>query len=211
MTKLRKADVVVPALLLLLSFVPVVGGVVRLHSLSANGSATPEDARFVTAPALVVIHVIAAIVYALVGAFQFSDGFRMHWPRWHRRAGALLVGCGLVVAVSGVWMTMRYAIPEGLQGPLLFWVRLLVGVGMAAALAKGLLGVLQRDLAGHRAWMMRAYALAQGAGTQAVLMLPIILLTGPVLGLTRDLLMTAAWALNLLLVDWLIRRPSALG
>ena len=211
MTKLRKVDLVVPALLLLLSFVPVLGGVARLHGSSASAAAPLEDARFVAAPAPVVIHVIAATIYALLGAFQFSDRFRMRWPSWHRRAGALLVGCGFVVAASGVWMTLRYAIPSGLQGPLLFWVRLLVGVAMAASLARGLLSVLQRDIAAHRAWMMRAYALAQGAGTQAVLMLPMILLNGPVLGLTRDLLMTAAWALNLLLAEWLIRRPSALG
>lgn len=209
MTKLRKADFAAPALLLLLSFVPVLGGVVRLHSLSASASSSPEDARFLAAPVPVVIHLVAATVYALLGAFQFSDGLRARWPRWHRHAGALLVGCGFVVALSGVWMTLRYAIPEGLQGPLLFWVRLLVGVGMAASLAKGLLSVLRRDFAAHRAWMMRAYALAQGAGTQAVLMLPIILLVGPPLGLTRDLLMTAAWALNLLLAEWLICRTLA--
>ena len=76
MTKLKKADFAVPASLLLLSFVPVLGGIARLHSLSANGSAPVEDARFLAAPAPVVIHVVAATVYAVLGAFQFSDGFR---------------------------------------------------------------------------------------------------------------------------------------
>ena len=42
MMKLRKTDFAAPALLLLLSFVPVLGGVVRLHSLSASASSSPE-------------------------------------------------------------------------------------------------------------------------------------------------------------------------
>jgi len=61
--------------------------------------------------------------------------------------------------------------------------------------------------------MIRAYALAQGAGTQALLFLPLMLvLSGPVLGLTRDVLSSAAWAVNLVAAEWLIRRRRrALG
>jgi hypothetical protein len=54
--------------------------------------------------------------------------------------------------------------------------------------------------------MMRAYALAQGAGTQALLLLPPTLVSGPVLGLPRDIVLSAAWALNIGVVEWALRR-----
>ena len=61
--------------LLMLSFVPVVAGVVRLSSLAggANGSgSTPENARFMAMPAPVVLHIVSATLFCLLGAFQFD-------------------------------------------------------------------------------------------------------------------------------------------
>ena len=60
------------------------------------------------------------------------------------------------------------------------------------------------------AWMIRAYALAQGAGTQALIFLPVMLISGPVLGVTRDVLLSAAWVVNLVAAEWLILRRSRL-
>jgi uncharacterized membrane protein YozB (DUF420 family) len=202
--RLAGRDLVVPVVLLLLTAVPLVGGIARLISLSST--ATVQDARFHAAPIPVVLHLLSAAVYALVGAFQFSSGFRRRWPRWHRRAGRFVALCGLSVALTGIWMTAFYPIPVGLQGPILYSVRLMVGVGMAAAIVLAWLSIRRRDVAGHEAWMIRAYALAQGAGTQAVIFLPLMAISGDVTGLARDLLMTLAWAINLLCAEWIIRR-----
>ena len=38
---------------------------------------------------------------------------------------------------------------------------------MAAAIVLGFTAIRRRDIAAHRAWMIRAYALGLGAGTQA--------------------------------------------
>lgn len=57
--------------------------------------------------------------------------------------------------------------------------------------------------------MMRAYALGQGAGTQVILFLPWTLLLGRPEALTRDLLMSLAWVINLALAEWLIGKPAA--
>jgi hypothetical protein len=206
MIKLTRADFKVPALLMALSLVPMLGGVARLKSLSDGAPVAPDDARFFAAPIPVVVHVVAASVYALLGAFQFSTAIRLRWRSWHRRAGVLLLCCGLLTGATGIWMTLAYAIPSSLQGPLLYCVRLAVGVAMLASVILGWLSILRRDLAQHEAWMIRAYALAQGAGTQALLFLPLMSLGGPVLGYSRDVLMSAAWAINLAAAQWLIRR-----
>lgn len=38
---------------------------------------------------------------------------------------------------------------------------------MAACLVLGFTAIRRRDIAAHRAWMIRAYAIGLGAGTQA--------------------------------------------
>ncbi len=204
--QLRPRDFVVPGLLLLLSFIPMVGGLVRLRSLARDVVVTPENARFVASPAPILIHVFAVSVYCLLGAFQFSAGFRRRWPRLHRTAGRWLVACGLLSASSGVWMTVAYPIPETLQGPLTYWVRLIVGTLMFTSLVAGLASILRRDVARHEAFMIRAYALGQGAGTQAVILGPWMLITGQGGGPTRDALLTVSWVLNAVVAEWIIRR-----
>jgi uncharacterized membrane protein YozB (DUF420 family) len=144
-------------------------------------------------------------VYSLLGAFQFSRGFRLGWPTWHRRAGKILVVCGLSAGLSGLWMTLTYTIPETMQGGLLYGVRLAVASAMVTAIVIGWRSILRRDFASHEAWMIRAYALGLGVGTQAVLILPLILLMGEFLGLKRDIMMALAWVINAAIAEWVIR------
>ena len=89
MTKLTRADLKMPALLVGLSLVPILGGVARIKSLSDGAPVGADDARFFAAPMPVVLHIVAATIYALLGAFQFSTGIRLRWRAWHRRAGVL--------------------------------------------------------------------------------------------------------------------------
>jgi hypothetical protein len=74
--KLTKTDWTVAVLLVLLSLVPMLGGIARFTSMSGDARVTPENARFVAAPVPIIIHVISATLYSLLGAFQFSKGFR---------------------------------------------------------------------------------------------------------------------------------------
>lgn len=201
---LTKADFTVPALLLVLSLVPTLGGVMRLTNVSGSAAATAEHARFTASPVPIVVHVLGATLYCLLGAFQFSSAFRGRFPVWHRRAGKVLMLCGPLAAGSGLWMTAFYPIPIGMQGPLLYAVRLAVGVGMLASLVIGWLSILRRNVARHEAFMIRAYALGQGAGTQVVVLLPWMLISGQSMGLTRDLLMTLAWTINVAVAEAII-------
>lgn len=208
MTTSTKKDFFVVALLLLLSVVPMLGGLLRLGSFGEP--TTPESARFVASPIPILLHIAGASVYSVLGAFQFSAAVRRRFPRWHRLAGRLIAFAGLLTAATGLWMTVFYAIPAPLQGPLLRVVRLLVGAGTLLAIVLAVRSILRRRVPEHEAWMIRAYALAQGAGTQVfVLGLP-SLFVGEIVGLTRDLLMGLAWAVNLGVAEWIIqRRPVA--
>ena len=207
--KTRRADWHIPTALIVLSLIPVLGGAVRLTSLANRAAITPDNARFVLIPVPVVIHIIAASAFCMIGAFEFAPRFRQRHPNWHRAAGRWLMVAGLITAISGLWMTLFYPLPEALQGPLLYVVRLLVAAGIAISIVLAWNTVRRKNIPAHRAWMMRAYALGQGAGTQALILLPYMLLVGQPNQITRDVLMTAAWVINLVFVEWLLRRRSA--
>jgi Predicted membrane protein (DUF2306) len=192
--------------LLLLSLVPVAAGVVRLSALKAGGAVTADNLRFVTTPGPVVLHVVSATLFCLLGAFQLDAGIRHRHPRLHRIAGHVVLPSGVVAALTGLWMTVTYAIPSALQGGLLYGVRIGAALAMALAIAVSLLAVLQRRIAQHKAWMVRAYALGQGAGTQVLIMLPVSLIAGAPTYFFRDVLMASAWGLNVIFAEWLIRR-----
>ena len=196
----------VPLALLALAVIPVAGGAGRLVEVLGGPEVLPSDSRFATSPIPLVVHVAAAVGYAVLGAFQFSARLRRRRPSWHRRAGRLLVALGLAVAVSGLWMTLAYPRKEG-TGEILWVVRLLVSSGMGASLVLAVVAVRRRDIARHRAWMTRAYALALGAGTQAFTVGFGEAAFGA--GVVRtDLMMAAAWALNLAIAEWVVRRPA---
>ncbi len=196
----------VPTGLLALAVVPVAAGTGRVVQVLGGPEVLPPDARFAASPVPLVVHVVAAVAYAVLGAFQFSARLRRRRPDWHRRAGRLLVVLGLTVAFSGLWMTLSYPPKEG-TGPLLWAARLVVSVGMGASIVLGVLAVRDRDLRGHRAWMTRAYALGLGAGTQAFTVGVGVAVLGS--GVVRhDLLMVSAWVLNLAIAEWVVRRPT---
>ncbi len=192
----------IPAALILLSAVPVVAGTVRLTGLATNAPVTAENARFVAAPLPVVLHIVGATVFCLFGAFQFVP-HRRHSAR-HRAAGRLLVPCGLVAALSGLWMTLFYPHPPG-HGVLLGTFRIVFGSLMAVALVLGFTAIRRRRFAAHRAWMIRGYALGVAAGTQAVVSLLWLVLVGPPGELTGVLLLGAGWVVNLAVAERIIR------
>jgi uncharacterized membrane protein len=198
----------VPSGLVLLSLVPVLAGAVRVAELTGGAQVTADNARFLASPAPVLLHIVGATVYCLLGAFQFAPGLRRRHPAWHRVAGRLLVPLGLAAALSGLWMTLFFPRPP-VDDVLLTPIRLFFGGAMAACLVLGVTAVRRRDIAAHRAWMARGYAIGLGAGTQVLTHLPWVLLAGQPSGHVRVLLMLAGWVINLAVVEAALRRRPA--
>jgi hypothetical protein len=208
MTSSTRREWRLPTGLILLSAIPVIAGAFRLTQLTGGAAITPDNARFFASPVPVTAHIISVSLYCVLGAFQFVPGLRRRRLGWHRAAGRLLVPCGLIAALSGLWMTLFYPRPDDV-GDLLTVFRLVFGSAMAVSIVLGLAAVLRRDIAQHRAWMMRGYAIGMGAGTQAVTQGPWILAVGPLDKLSKALLMLAAWVINLAVAEWIIRgRPG---
>ncbi|NUO56230.1 MAG: DUF2306 domain-containing protein [Hamadaea sp.] len=203
MTSSRKPQWIVPGGLILLSLVPVIAAFVRGAELASRPEVTPDNARFVTAPVPIMLHIVGSVLFAVLGALQFAPGLRRR--RWHRYAGRLVLPSGIAVAVSGLWMTLTYALPP-IEDSGLSVIRVFVSTGMLFCLVLGFVAVRRRDFMTHRAWMMRAYALALGAGTQAFTFAFWTVAVGEPGVLAYALLMLAAWLINLTVAEWFIRR-----
>jgi uncharacterized membrane protein len=198
-----------PTALLLLSLVPLLAGSFRVVQLMGGPVLIPADVRFADFPLPLVIHIAAAATYLVLGAFQLVPRLRREHRTWHRRAGRVLFVAGLLVAGSALWMTLFYATKPG-TGLLLYVLRLVFASAMAACLVLGVTTIRRGDVVGHRAWMIRAYAIGAAAGTQAF--------TGgigvAIFGhgaLQGDLAMGSAWFINLAVAEWIIRRQDGSG
>lgn len=202
----RRREWWIAASLLALTFVPVVAGAARLVDLSSGRTA--ENARFFDLPVPIVVHVVGATTYCVLGAFQLLPSFRRRRPQWHRWSGRVLVPAGMAAALSGMVMAVSDDLPAH-DNTVLMWMRLAFGTLMAAGLVLGVVAIRRGDVATHRRWMARAYAVAQGAGTQALVLGPMVALAGQPSGALKATGMGFAWVLNLVVAEWLVRRAQS--
>ncbi|WP_307870802.1 DUF2306 domain-containing protein [Micromonospora sp. C51] len=195
----------IPAGLLLLSAVPVAAGGLRLTELAGGAQVLPDGDRIASAPLPVIVHIVAVTGFSVLGAFQFAPRFRRRHRRWHRVAGRILIPCGLLTALSGLWLTL-FLPPGALDSGTLVAVRVVVSVAMAGSIVLGFVAVRRRDFTRHRAWMIRGYAIGMGAGTQFFTQMAWLAAVGPLTTFGRTGTMTAAWLINVILAEWIIRR-----
>jgi uncharacterized membrane protein len=196
----------VPAALMALGSIPVVAGSLRLVELSGGPSSLPSDARYGASPLPVVVHIVSATVFAIVGALQFSPQLRRRHPGWHRRAGRVLVVAGLGVAFSALWLNQFFP-RAGATREVLYPLRTVFGAAMVVTIGLGFAAARRRDFARHRAWMIHSYAIGLVAGTQVFTLGvgAVVFGTGH---LATALLMAAAWAINLAVAERAVRRTK---
>jgi uncharacterized membrane protein len=204
-----RSDWLIPAGLVALSLVPAVAGTVRLAQLAGGAAITPDNARFFASPLPVGLHITAVIGYCILGAFQFAPGFRRRRRGWHRAAGRILAPLGLIAASTGLWMAHFYPWPAG-DGQGVYVERLVFGSAMVVSIVLALFAIRRRDYTSHGAWMIRAYAIGLGAGTQVLTHLPWFVLVGDKPGeVPRALMMGAGWVINVAVAEWVIRKGRA--
>jgi uncharacterized membrane protein len=192
--------------LVTLSVVPALAGAARLGQVVRGAAITADNARFMAAPLSTSLHVVSVVLFSMVGAFQFSDGLRRRWRTWHRVAGRVLLVAGLMTALTGLYMAQTYPWPES-DGVAVYLERLVVGTAMLVCLVASIAAIRRRDFSAHGNWMIRAYALAMGAGTQVLTHLPwFVIMQSKPAGLPRAIMMGSAWVINALVAETVIRR-----
>jgi hypothetical protein len=99
---LTRVDWLVPGGLILLTAIPALGGVFGLVGFATGAALTLDDTQFRALPLPIVLHIVSALPFCLLGAFQFVAGWHRSFPGFHRLSGRLVVLCGLTAGLSGL-------------------------------------------------------------------------------------------------------------
>ncbi|KRE25846.1 hypothetical protein ASG80_21910 [Agromyces sp. Soil535] len=204
-TRAARGQWLIPTGLILLTLIPILGGAFRLTELSGGPAIIPAQARFTGSPIPVILHIVSATVFSVIGAFQFLPALRQGRRSWHRTAGRILIPAGMIAAFSGLWMTTFYPHAVG-DGELLFVIRLVFGSYMVVSIVLAVRAILRRNFVSHGAWMTRAYALGVAAGTQAITLIPGSIIFGSTHELSRAVAIGSAWVINVAVAELIIHR-----
>lgn len=216
MKTVTKTQLLLLGLLFLYSFLPSFGGLLRVIELSGvpggNLVVLPPNTRASAAPITVTLHVVTSVIFCIQGAIQFLPDLRPAHPKFHRVNGYVVALSGVLCAATGVWMTESLDFPAELQGNVLYWARMVLGMSMMGFIVSAVSSAWCGENLEHKANMVRAYAIGQGASTQVVLGMVCMALTGAEPhGALRDGIMVLAWVINLYLAEFLIAHTVRLG
>ncbi|MCF2858518.1 DUF2306 domain-containing protein [Pseudoalteromonas sp. SMS1] len=200
--------------LLILTAIPGIPAIiivilVLLGSGAVAGVSEAINAQYFLTPAAILTHGIAGGLFFLTMPWQFSDRIRAYHLRWHQITGRVAVMSGCVMALSGVWMHLMLS-PHDLGSR--FMSLIILSVAICGAFIVAVVQVIKGRIEQHRAWMMRAVALALAAITPiftgAVLQLVFSAWTGGseiLAALHHDYDRLIAMAVNLVVVEWMLR------
>ena len=134
----------------------------RPDSLSSpKNPAAVLDRHFANERTLALMHVVPALLFMVMGPLQFVERIRRKYPVVHRWSGRIFLAVSAIVGITG----LRMAFGETIGGMDEKTAITLFGLFFLVALAKGLWHALHRELARHREWMIRGYAVGLAVAT----------------------------------------------
>jgi uncharacterized membrane protein len=145
--------------------VPIVAGgyhppAVKPNPVTAQFAAL--DDVFARYPILTLVHIVPGLFFMILGPFQFSSTIRARHLRWHRWNGRIFVACGVVIGISA--LVMSFAMPA-IGGFNQAAATTLFGTFFLFALCKAFWHIRRREIALHREWMIRAFAIGLAVAT----------------------------------------------
>ena len=169
--RVQRALWIAVGLLALIGAAVVVRRTVVLVPVLINGYQPPAatsaptaalDDVFARYPVLTLIHIIPGLLFITVWPLQFSATLRRRALGWHRWSGRVAVICGLIIGVSALVMSVAMPAIGGLTQAV---ATTLFALLFLFALGKAYWHVLHREIAQHREWMIRAFAIGLAVAT----------------------------------------------
>lgn len=166
------------------------------------------DGRYRRHPIAAAIHVVPAALFLGAATLQFSSRLRRRHIRIHRWSGRVLVA----VAVTGTVPAFYFGLADPYGGLAESIAIGLFGGLFLLSLATAFMAIRRHDVARHREWMIRAFALALGisivrlVGAAADLALTPVGIRQPVLFV---LSIWIGWAIAVTGAEWWIRMTRA--
>lgn len=153
---------------------------------------------FTDTPIAAPAHLLGGAIALITGALQFSQRIRTGHIQLHRWIGRVYL---LSVAASGIaGLQMALSTPGGLPAQTGFSF---LAIGWLITTSMAYFRILEKDIAGHRTWMIRSYALTLAAVTLRIY-LPTMLAQGLPFGPVYATIAWLCWVPNLVIAEWLI-------
>jgi uncharacterized membrane protein len=162
------------------------------------------EARFAAHPTLTLLHVLPGALFLTLGPLQFSRRIRTRHLRFHRWSGRVLVVAAIVSAIASFYF--------GILHPF-------AGFGEVSAIAtfgalivffvvRGFVAIRRGDVARHRRWMIRAFAVGIGISTIRVVSAIMQLAARATPAETVTISFWVGWTLTLVVAETWIRATS---
>jgi len=169
------------------------------EAFSGTGSppADPYDGGFARHPGLTLLHIVPGLVFVILGPLQFVTRIRARHINLHRWCGRIYVASGVVVGVSALVMgfVIGFAGPTETAAVTFFSVLFLVFLGLAVY------RIRRREVAAHREWMIRAFALGLAVTTMRPMVAILTALTGMTFSDALGIAFWLAFSLHLVLAE----------
>lgn len=129
--------------------------------LGPSPTATGFSSGFAQHPVLTMLHITPGLLFVLLGPLQFMPKLRNRRPRLHRWTGRVFIVSGLIVGATALIMSPQMAIGgvNEMAATMLFALIFLF------ALVRAFLYIRRRNVALHREWMIRAFAIGLAVAT----------------------------------------------
>jgi len=188
------------ALLALLSLA-VAGYAIAVYGFLPLGVAVHPDMRaaFEAQRGGVYLHVFASAVALILGPFQFSNRLRARRPALHRWSGRIYLGVGVLAGgLSGLFMAAH-----AFGGPAARLGFACLALGWLYTGLRAYLAIRAGNVASHRRWMVRNFALTFAAVTLR-LWLPGAMVSGMAFEAAYPVIAWLCWVPNLLAAELLL-------
>jgi uncharacterized membrane protein len=120
------------------------------------------DDLFAHYPVLTLIHILAGLLFMMVGPLQFSRTLRGRYPKFHRVNGRIFLVCAAIVGISALVMSLGMPAIGGVNQAA---ATTLFATFFLFALGRAFRHIRRREMALHREWMIRAFGTGLGVAT----------------------------------------------
>jgi len=119
------------------------------------------DAGFAAHRLLTMVHIIPGLFFVVLAPFQFVRGLRIRRPQLHRWMGRIVLASGIVIGGTALVMSPQMAIGGANETAATMFFAMI----FLFSLIKAFLSIRKGNVAFHREWMIRAFAIAFAVAT----------------------------------------------
>lgn len=122
--------------------------------------------RYIEHPITTAVHMFTGIAFVLLAPLQFVARIRNRYRRFHRWLGRILLLMAVIAGIYGLICVVTFPAFGGVATESAGWF---FGPLFLFSLIRAYQQIRRRNIAAHREWMIRAFAMGLGVGAQRIM------------------------------------------